>query len=92
MILRYVIDSNYISELVVKTVNNVLLPISVKYCKFGVKSMLLFKSEERTFKSVLNNTVCLGSTNIFSIFMFMPGLACYQKVWVSALYCPKMSL
>ena len=28
----------------------------------------------------------------FSILMFMPDLACYQKVWVKAFYCPKMSL
>ena len=28
----------------------------------------------------------------FSIFIFMPDLACYQKVWVRDFYCPKMSL
>ena len=37
-------------------------------------------------------TVCLGSTNNFFVLIFMPDLACYQKVWVRALYCPKMSL
>ena len=37
-------------------------------------------------------TVCLGSTNNFFLFsFFMPDLACYQKVWVRAFYCPKMS-
>ena len=40
-----------------------------------------------------SNTVCLGSTNdFFPIFIFMPTLECYWKVWVKALYCPKMSL
>ena len=38
------------------------------------------------------DTVCLGQLFFFSIFIFMPDLACYQKVWVKALYCPKMSL
>ena len=28
----------------------------------------------------------------FYFHFYMPGLACYQKVWVRALYCPKMSL
>ena len=39
-----------------------------------------------------NSTVCLGSTNVFSIFIFMPDLACYRKVWIGAFYCPKTSL
>ena len=34
-----------------------------------------------------------GQLIIFFLFsFFMPDLACYQKVWVRALYCPKMSL
>ena len=37
-------------------------------------------------------TVCLGSTIFFLFSFFMPGLACYQKVWVSDFYCPKVSL
>ena len=28
----------------------------------------------------------------FPFSFFMPDLACHQKVWVRALYCPKMSL
>ena len=34
-----------------------------------------------------------GQLIFFFLFsFFMPGLACYQKVWMRAFYCPKMSL
>ena len=28
----------------------------------------------------------------FPVFIFMPDLACFQKIWVRDFYCPKMSL
>ena len=39
-------------------------------------------------------TVCLGWTKYFFSYyhFFISDLACYWKVWVRALYCPKMSL
>ena len=53
----------------------------------------LTKLHSNCFCAVLYRTVSLGSTNqFFSIFIFMPNLAYYQKVWVRAFYCPKMSL
>ena len=41
MILRYVIDCDQISELVAKTVNDVLIPTCMEYCKFGLESFAI---------------------------------------------------
>ena len=37
-------------------------------------------------------SVWVWGQDFFLFSFFMPYLACYQKVWVKAFYCPKMSL
>ena len=56
-------------------------------CSLGLKMRLL--GEKGTTFHVLS---FWGQLTFFSIFIFMPNLACNQKVWVRASYFPKMSL
>merc|ERR1711966_344449 len=72
---------------------NIWVYVCLLRCKIFFSTFRGSKTRPLIYPSHIS-TVCLGSTRDLSLgfFMFMPDLACYQKVWSRAFYCPKMSL